>query len=117
MNKQAHTNNFEAIDYLDRMHDSEQINQMATTTNTIVELCQQLTKAKVDQGNQIGILITKMDELTKIVEKLKQTKGTVTLKNGNKKCPLCKKGHKKGKCWENEKNAADSSTNWKSVKE
>ena len=61
----------------------------------MVELCQQLTKAKVAQGNQIAILITKMDELTKMVENLKPTKGMSTPNSSIKKFPLCNKGHKK----------------------
>ena len=78
------------------MHGSEQINQMATTTNTMVELCQQLTKAKVAQGSQIAISITKMDGLKKMVENLKPTKGMSTPNSSIKKFPLCNKGHKKG---------------------
>ena len=65
----------------------------------MVKLCQQITKAKVDQGKKIEIFITKMDESTKMVEKLKPTKDTSAPKNGNNKCLLCKKGHKKRKCW------------------
>ena len=83
----------------------------------MLELCQQLTKAKVEQGNQIVILITNMYEFTNMVEKLKPTKGTSTQNNGNNKYPLCKEGHKKGKFWEDEKNAECRPTNWISVKE
>ena len=83
----------------------------------MVEIYQQLTEEKVEQGNQIAILTIKMDELTKMVEKLTPTKGTSTLNNGNNKCSLCKKGHKKGKCWEDDKNATYRPPNWKSVRE
>ena len=58
-----------------------------------------------------------MDELTKIKEKLKPTKGMNTPNNGINKYPLCKEGHKKGKFWEDEKNAECRPTNWISVKE
>ena len=58
-----------------------------------------------------------MDELTKMVETLKPTKGTSTPNNRNNKCPLCNKGHKKGGCWEDEKNAAYRPPNWKAGKE
>ena len=77
----------------------------------MVEICQQITKAKVEQGNKISILITNMDELTNMVEKMKPTKGTSTPNNGNNKCPLYKKGHKNGKCWEDKKNVADRPPN------
>ena len=87
-----HTNNYEAIEYLERPHDSEQINQMATATNTMVEICQQLTEAKVEQGNQITILITKMDELTKMVEKLKPAEGARTPNNDNNEFPSVQEG-------------------------
>ena len=50
----------------------------------MVELFQQLTKAKVEQDNQIVIFITNIDELTKMVETLKPTKGTSTPNNGIK---------------------------------
>ena len=51
VNKEEHTNNCETIEYLERLHESEKINQMAITTNIIVKICQQLTEAKVKQGN------------------------------------------------------------------
>ena len=80
---------------------------MAKTTNTKLELYQQLTEAKVEQRNQIAIFITNMDELTKMVKKLKPTQDTSMLNNGNNKFLMCKKGHKKSKCWEDKKNVAE----------
>ena len=92
VNGQAHTNNYEAIDYLERLHNSEKTNQVVTTINTMVELCQQLTEAKVEQGNQITILITKMDELKNMVEKLKPAEGASTPNNDNNEFPSVQEG-------------------------
>ena len=42
------------MDIMERSHDSEQINAMANTTNSMVELCVQLAVAKAEQGVQIA---------------------------------------------------------------
>ena len=69
---------------------------MENTTNLMVELCAQLAVAKAEQGAQIAELNTKIDLLTKMVEKLaipKPTKTTTTRRIGN--CPKCEKRHEK----------------------
>ena len=38
------------MEIMERSHDSEQINAMANTTNSMVELCTQLEVAKTEQG-------------------------------------------------------------------
>ena len=58
--------------YLDGLSDAtradkEQMNQMALTNKAIVELCQQLTEAKIQQGKQITELILQVAKLTKLL--------------------------------------------------
>ena len=67
---------------MERSHDLEQINAMANTTNSMVELCAQLAVAKAEQGAQIAQLNTKIDRLTKMVEKLATPTPTTTPDNG-----------------------------------
>ena len=102
---------------MERNHDLEQINAMANTTNSMVELCAQLAVAKAEQRVQIAELNTKIDLLTKMVEKITiptPTKTTTRRRIGN--CTKCKKRHEKGMCWEGKKNAANRPPNWKLVK-
>ena len=97
--------------------DSKQMNQMANTTVKMVNICKQLEAAKVEQGAQISKLNTKLDALTKMVEKLRKlNKMTSTTEKTQGKCKTCNKHHKKGLCWEEEKNAALRPPNWKLVK-
>ena len=87
------------MELMERNHDLEQINVMANTTKSMVELCAQLAVAKAEHGAQISELSTKIDLLTKMVEKLaipKPTKTTTTRRIGN--CLKYKKRHKKGMC-------------------
>ena len=55
---------------IERSHDSEQINAMANTTNSMVDLYAQLAVAKSEQGAQISQLNTKIDRPKKLIEKL-----------------------------------------------
>ena len=82
-------------------------------------MCAALAVAKAEQGEQISKLATKIDLLTKLVEKLFSQKPTPATTTTNKKymdCDKCDKRHKKGMCWEDKKNAANWTMNWKSVK-
>ena len=102
---------------MERSHDLEQINAMANTTNSMVELRAQLSVAKAEQGEKISQLNTKIDWLTKLVEKLATptpptTPTTRRIGHGTK----CEKRHEIGMCWEDEKNTAGRPPNWKSVK-
>ena len=53
------------MELMERSHDSEQINEMENTTNSMVALCAQLAVAKAEQGAQIAELNTKIDLLIK----------------------------------------------------
>ena len=82
-------------------------------------MCAALAVAKAEQGEQIAKLTIKIDLLTKLVEELlsqKPTPATTTTTKKNMDCDKCDKRHKKGMCWEDEKNAANRPMNWKSVK-
>ena len=68
----------EEMELMERNHDLEQINAMANTTNSMVELCAQLAVAKAAQRVQIAELNTKIDLLTKMVEKLATPTPTTT---------------------------------------
>ena len=62
----------ELKNYLDGISDAtradkEQMNQMASTNEAILELCQQLTEAKMQQGKQITELILQVAKLTKLL--------------------------------------------------
>ena len=87
------------------------MNQMASTKEAMVELCQQLTEAKMQQGKQITELIVQVAKLTKLLTK-KSTKPAGsdcrkrTASSRYKKCDMCKKVHKKGMCWEDEASKA-----------
>ena len=95
----------------------EQINAMANTTNSMLELCAQLAVAKAEQGANISQLNTKIDQLTKLVEKLATQTPTTTPTMGRiGHCTKCEKRHEIVMCWEDEKNAAKRPPNWKSVK-
>ena len=105
------------MELMERNNYLEQINAMANTKKSMVELCAPLAVAKVEQGAQIAELNTKIDLLTKMVEKLaipKPMKTTTTRRIGN--YPKCEKRHEKGMCWEDEKNVANRTPNWKLVK-
>ena len=105
------------IELIENYHDSEQINAMANTTNSMVELCTQLAVAKAELGVQISELNTRIDLLTKMVEKLAiptPTKTTTMRRIGH--CPKCENRHEKGMSWEDENNAANRPPNWKLVK-
>ena len=45
----------------------EQMNQMATTNKAMIELCQRMTEAKIQQGKQISDLILQVAKLTKLL--------------------------------------------------
>ena len=47
--------------------DKEQMNQMASTNEAMVELCQNLTEAKIQQGKQITDLIVQVEKLNKLL--------------------------------------------------
>ena len=66
------------MEIMERSHDLEQINAMANTTDSMVELCAQLSVAKAEQGAHIAELNTKIDRLTKLVEKLATPTPTTT---------------------------------------
>ena len=105
------------MELMEKYHDLEQINAMANTTSSMVELCAQLVLAKEEQGAHIAELNTKIDMPTKMVEKLAiPTPMKTTTTRRIKNCPKCEKRHKKGMCWEDEKNAANRPPNWKAVK-
>ena len=58
--------------YLDGLSDAtradkEQMNRMDLTNAAIIELCQQLTEAKMQQGKQITELIVQVAKLTKLL--------------------------------------------------
>ena len=102
--------------------DKEQINQMASTHEEMVELCQQLTEAKIQQGKQIIELILQVAKLTKLLtEKSMNPDGSdcskCTAASRYEKCDTCKKIHKKGMCWEDDANKAIRTINWKSALE
>ena len=91
----------EKMDIMKRSHDSDQINAMANMTKLMVELCVQLEVAKAEQGAQIPELNTKIDQLTKMVEKLATptlTKPPTTRRIGH--CTKCEKRHEIEMCWE-----------------
>ena len=84
---------------MEEYHDSEKINAMENTTNSMVEMCVQLAVAKTEQGAQISELNMKIDLLTKMVEKLttpRPMKTTTTRKIGH--FTKCKKRHEIGMC-------------------
>ena len=73
----------------------------------MVELCAQLVVVKAEQGAQIVELNTKIDLLSKMLEKLATptpTKTMTTRRIGH--CTKCEKRHEIGMCWKDEKNAA-----------
>ena len=79
------------MEIMKRSHYSEQINAMANMTNSMVEMCAQLAVAKAEQGAQIGKLNTKIDQLTKMVEKLATPTPTTTPKTRRiGHCTKCK---------------------------
>ena len=105
------------MELMERSHDLKQMNVMANTKNSIVELCAQLAVAKEELGTQIKELNTKIDMISKMVEKLAtptptKTTATTIIRH----CTMCKKRHENGIFWEDEKNAAKRPPNWKSVK-
>ena len=82
-------------------------------------MCAELAVAKAEQGEQISKLATKIDLLTKLVEKLfsqKPTPATTTRTKKYMDCDKCDKRHEKGMCWEDKKNAANRPRNWRSLK-
>ena len=92
------------------------MNQMASTKEAMVELCQQLTEAKMQQGKQITELIVQVAKLAKLLtEKITKPSGSYcsgrTASIRYKKCDTCKKIHKKGMCWEDEANKATRPAN------
>ena len=113
--------------YLDGLSDAtradkEQMNQMASTNDAMVELCQYLTEVKIQQCKQIIELILQVAKLTKLLtEKRTNPAGSdcskCTAASQYKKCDTCKKTHKKGMYWEDEANKAIQPENWKSTLE
>ena len=100
-------------------HNSERINVFQETSQSMVEMCAALAVAKAEQGDQIAKVTSKIDLLTKLVEKLLSQKPTPATTTTNKKymnCDKCDKRHEKGMCWEDEKDAANWPRNWKLVK-
>ena len=109
----------EEMKIMESNHNSEQINACQETSQSMVELCATLAVAKAEQGVQIAKLTKKIDLLTKLVEKLLSQQPALATTTTTKKymdCDKCDKRHKKGMCWEDEKNAANWTMNWKSVK-
>ena len=102
--------------------DKEQMNQMVSTKEAMVELCQYMTEAKIQQGKQISDLILQVAKLTKLLtEKSTKIAGSERSKHTDasryEKCDKCKKVHKKGMYWEDETNKAIRPENWKSTLE
>ena len=98
------------------------MNQMASTKEAIVELCQQLTEAKMQHGKQITELIVQVVKLTALLtDKSTNTAGSDSSERTAaipyEKCDTCKKIHKKRMCWEDEANKAIHPANWKSMLE
>ena len=99
----------ELKNYLDGLSDAtradkDQMNQMTTTNEAIVELCQQRTEANIQQGKQITEIILQVENLTKLLtEKRTKPAGSErserTAASRYGKCDKCKKVHKKGMCW------------------
>ena len=109
----------EEMKIMESNHNSEQINTFQETSQSMVELCAALEVAKAEQEEHIAKHTTKIDLVTNLVEKLLSHKPTPATTTTNKKyidCDKCDKRHKKGMCWEDEKNAANRPRNWKSVK-
>ena len=100
----------ELKNYLDGLSDAtradkEQMNQMALTNKAIVELCQQLIEAKIQQGKQITELILQVAKLTKLLtEKNTKPAGSDrserTAASRYEKCDTCEKIHKMVTFWE-----------------
>ena len=102
--------------------DKEQMDQMASTNEAMVELCQNLTEAKIQQGKQITDLIVQVEKLNKLLMEESTTPARSdyserTASIRYEKCDTCKKIHKKGMCWEDEANKAIHPANWKSTLE
>ena len=81
--------------------DKEKMNQMASINESVVELCQQLIEAKIQQGKQISYFILQVAKLTTLLtEKSTKPSGSErTAASRYEKCDKCKKFHKKGMCW------------------
>ena len=102
--------------------DKEQMNQMASTNEAMVEFCQQLTELKIQQGKNISDLILQVAKLTKLLtDRSTNPEGSERSKHTGasryEKCDKCKKFHKKGMCWEDEANKAVRPVNLKSTLE
>ena len=75
-------NSNELKNYLNRLSDStradkEQMNQIASTNKAMVELCQQLTEAKIQQGKKVTELILQVAKLTNLLtEKITNPAGS-----------------------------------------
>ena len=100
--------------------EKEQMNQMASTNEAVVELCQQLIEAEIQQGRQITDLIMQVAKITKLLtEKSMKPAGSERSEcmaaRRYEKCDKCKKVHKKGICWEDEASKAILPANWKST--
>ena len=86
------------MEIMERSHDSDQINAMANTTNSMVDLCAQLAVSKAEQGAQIAQLNTKIDRLTKLVEKLATPTPTKTPTTGESDIARSAKNATKKEC-------------------
>ena len=87
------------MEIMEKSHDSEQINAMANTTNSMVELCAQISVAKAEQGAHIAQLNKEIDRLIKLVERLATPTPTTTpttRRIGH--CTECKEHHEIGMC-------------------
>ena len=98
----------ELKNYLDRLSDAtradkEQMNQMAPTNEAMVESCEKLIEAKIQQGKHISYLILQVANLTKLLKE-KSMKPSGSDRSNRpaaiqyEKCDKCKKVHKKGMC-------------------
>ena len=96
------------------------MNQMASINEAMVELSQQLTEAKIQQGKHVTELIVQVAKLTKLLtEKSTKPSGSDrserTAARQYKKCDTCNKIHKKAMCWGDEGNKAIRPANCKST--
>ena len=102
--------------------DKEKMDQMASTNEAMVELCHQLTEAKIQNGKQITDLILQIAKLTKLLKE-KSTKQAGSERNKRtaviryEKYEKYNNVHKKRMCWEDEANKAIHPANWNSTLE
>ena len=92
----------EEMENRESKHNSEHINAFQETSQSMVDRCAALAVAKAEQGHQTAKLTTKIDQLTKLVEKLFSSKPTPATTTTTKKYmdyKKCDKHHEKRMCW------------------